>query len=341
MRVRKILLFAAMGAFCALFAALIGFTGSMLFVSAEEADEEQPPCVHSWDAGAVTTEPSCTVNGIRTYTCTLCGETREEYIAALGHIYETSVTKEPTCTTTGIMRSICARCLHAFNEVIPATAHNYESVQETSDAETYCPDTKFTCSECGTYYYESTGTTERTAHDISNAGSSLTVAATCLQDGQRSGICRLCGEQGTVVVEALGHDWIFDSQRFVVFELKLEQHYYCSRCNEEMTEEIFIEDLASEPEADTQSTLEYVAEYYQNSIYEPYRNLMLMLFGILAGIWSIPIGVSYIIARKQDDKERARKMLVNFVVGIVIIFAILVAAPFIVSIFMQLILALA
>ena len=67
---------------------------------------------------------------------------------------------------------------------------------------------------------------------------------------------------------------------------------------------------------------------------------MLMLFGILAGIWSIPIGVSYIIARKQDDKERARKMLVNFVVGIVIIFAILVAAPFIVSIFMQLILAL-
>ena len=34
-------------------------------------------------------------------------------------------------------------------------------------------------------------------------------------------------------------------------------------------------------------------------------------------------------------------MLVNFVVGIVIIFAILVAVPFIVSIFMQLILALA
>lgn len=178
MKVRKILLFAPMAAFCVLFAALVGFTGSMLFVSAEEADEEQPPCVHFWDTGAVTTEPSCTVNGIRTYTCTLCGETKEEYIAALGHIYETSVTKEPTCTTTGIMRSICARCLHAFNEVIPATAHNYESVQETSDAETYCPDTKFTCSECGTYYYESTGTTERTEHDISNAGSSLTVVAT-------------------------------------------------------------------------------------------------------------------------------------------------------------------
>ena len=66
MRIRKILLFAAMGAFCALFAVLVGLTGSMLFVSAEEVDEEQPPCVHSWDAGAVTEEPSCTVNGIRT-----------------------------------------------------------------------------------------------------------------------------------------------------------------------------------------------------------------------------------------------------------------------------------
>ena len=39
---------------------------------------------HSWDAGAITTEPSATANGIRTFTCTRCGETRTEVVPATG-----------------------------------------------------------------------------------------------------------------------------------------------------------------------------------------------------------------------------------------------------------------
>ena len=44
-------------------------------------------CVHEWDEGTVTTEPTCTVDGVLTYTCTLCGETTTEAIAATGHTY--------------------------------------------------------------------------------------------------------------------------------------------------------------------------------------------------------------------------------------------------------------
>ena len=39
---------------------------------------------HKWDDGVVTTAPSATTGGVKTYTCTVCGETRTEAIPATG-----------------------------------------------------------------------------------------------------------------------------------------------------------------------------------------------------------------------------------------------------------------
>ena len=41
---------------------------------------------HTWDEGVVTTEPTCTEAGVKTYTCTACKETKTEAVAALGHV---------------------------------------------------------------------------------------------------------------------------------------------------------------------------------------------------------------------------------------------------------------
>ncbi len=41
---------------------------------------------HSWDDGVVTTEPTATTDGVMTYTCTVCGETYTEAIAATGEV---------------------------------------------------------------------------------------------------------------------------------------------------------------------------------------------------------------------------------------------------------------
>ena len=40
---------------------------------------------HSWNSGSVTTQPTCTAKGVKTYTCTRCSGTRTEDVAALGH----------------------------------------------------------------------------------------------------------------------------------------------------------------------------------------------------------------------------------------------------------------
>ena len=42
------------------------------------------------------------------------------------------------------------------------------------------------------------------------------------------------------------------------------------------------------------------------------------------------MGVFFAIAQKNEDKEKARKMIKNYVIGLVVIFAILVACPYLV-----------
>ena len=52
-------------------------------------------CYHSWGEGTVTTPATCTADGVLTYTCSRCGETKTETIPASGHDY---------------VNGICTRC---------------------------------------------------------------------------------------------------------------------------------------------------------------------------------------------------------------------------------------
>ncbi|GEM_PF-3988486 len=47
-------------------------------------------CSHTWNSGTITTNATCTAAGVKTYTCTQCGTTKTESIAALGHNYSGS-----------------------------------------------------------------------------------------------------------------------------------------------------------------------------------------------------------------------------------------------------------
>ena len=75
--------------------------------------EELPldPDCHIWDAGTVSTEPTCTDEGMTSYQCTGCGEFRYEPIPALGHIwtYTETLTEDPE-TGHGTALYTCSRC---------------------------------------------------------------------------------------------------------------------------------------------------------------------------------------------------------------------------------------
>ena len=50
-----------------------------------DCDEVADKAAHEWDEGAITTEPTCTEDGVKTYTCEVCGKTKTESVTALGH----------------------------------------------------------------------------------------------------------------------------------------------------------------------------------------------------------------------------------------------------------------
>lgn len=66
---------------------------------------------HTYDKGIITKQPTCIENGVKTYTCTKCGNKKIETVKALGHAWDDGViTKEPTDTESGVKTYTCTRC---------------------------------------------------------------------------------------------------------------------------------------------------------------------------------------------------------------------------------------
>ena len=80
---------------------------------------------HVWDDGVVTTEPTYTQDGEKTFTCVICDETKTEAVPKLvctEHAWDDGVvTTEPTATEEGEKTFTCANCGETKIEAIPAT----------------------------------------------------------------------------------------------------------------------------------------------------------------------------------------------------------------------------
>ncbi len=86
--------------------------------------ETIPALGHNWDGGAVTKAATCTEAGVKTYTCSRCGEKKTETIPATGHTFGAwSTTKAATCTAEGQRARQCASCGYTETETLPKTAH--------------------------------------------------------------------------------------------------------------------------------------------------------------------------------------------------------------------------
>ena len=108
-------------------------------------------CQHVWDNGKVTKEPTETETGIKTYTCTLCGETKTETIPKLTHEHSyDAVVTAPTCTEKGYTTHTCACGDSYVDTYVDALGHAWDEGKVTKEpTETETGVKTFTCTRCG------------------------------------------------------------------------------------------------------------------------------------------------------------------------------------------------
>lgn len=159
----------------------------------------------SWTDWSVT-EPTCTVDGVKSRKCTVCSKTESETISATGHEWgEWAVSKAATCEAGGRQQRTCPACSSTEVEIINALGHDYKDtvVAPSCTQQGY---TTHTCArpDCGKSYTDSY--VEATGHNWENVG----VAAkepSCTETGLQYQECTGCDASQTAVLDALGHDW--------------------------------------------------------------------------------------------------------------------------------------
>jgi hypothetical protein len=162
------------------------------------------PCTeHAWDDGVVTKEATCIEEGVMTYTCTLCGETKEEAIPTTDHTWgEWEVTTPASCGVEGVETRTCSVCGETETRAIAALEHTWGEWEVTTPASCGVEGVETrTCSVCGETETRAIAALEH------NWVETERVEATGCTAGKVVYTCSICGETETRAIAALEHNW--------------------------------------------------------------------------------------------------------------------------------------
>ena len=160
---------------------------------------------HTWDNGTVTTEPTETTPGVRTFTCAVCGATRTETIPATGaHDYQFTRTVAPTCTADGYDLYTCSGCgATEKRNPKPALGHKWDNGTVTIAPTETTPGVRtYTCTVCGATRTETIPATGAHTHVWDNG--TVTIAPTETTPGVRTYTCTVCGQTKNEIIPATG-----------------------------------------------------------------------------------------------------------------------------------------
>ena len=168
---------------------------------------ELPPTgAHVWGNGVVTTAPTETTPGVRTFTCSGCDQTRTETIPATGaHDYQFTKTVAPTCTDGGYDLYTCSGCgATERRNLTDAAGHKWDGGTVTTAPTETTPGVRtFTCRGCDQTRTETIPATG--AHDYRFT---KTVDPTCTDGGYDLYTCSGCGAtERRNLTDAAGHKW--------------------------------------------------------------------------------------------------------------------------------------
>ena len=193
---------------------------------------------HVWGEGAITTKPTCTTPGVKTYTCSVCQKTKTEEIPATGHQHtEVRNVKEATCKEEGYTGdTYCTDCGEKLSSGEPTAkkAHDWDEGKVTTEAT--CKNTgvkTYTCNNCSE---TKTEVIPMTDHIWDNG--KVTTKPSCITPGVKTYTCTVCQETKTEEIPATGHQ--HTEVRNVKEATCTKEGYtgdtYCTDCGEKLSD---------------------------------------------------------------------------------------------------------
>ena len=195
---------------------------------------EPMPHTCTWNGGSITTEATCSSEGVKTYICTGCGNTRTESVAKASHTYVTE-NIPATCVEAGKTKIYCSICGEVQSETssgVP-TGHNFVKEVAWGSSEPTCTTGGYynlVCSDCGAFGGE--GIDPALGHtpvsrEISH-GDCVTNTIVVTE-------CSVCGwEISREAYYEDDHDWITGTSDPVwddtIGDFITHEIIYCSRC---------------------------------------------------------------------------------------------------------------
>ena len=174
-------------------------------IETESMEEVTTDHTHIYDDGVVIKEATCREEGIKTYTCTICGETKREKIEKLNHIYDDGViTKESSCAIKGEKTYTCTICGNTYKEELALIDHTVvvdEAVAPTCSATGLTEGSH--CEVCGLVI---------TKQEVINKLDHTYVVesrvdATCTTSGEVTYKCSVCSDTYKETISPTGHDY--------------------------------------------------------------------------------------------------------------------------------------
>ena len=201
-------------------------------------------CEHHWDQGEIITEATCTEEGEKKFTCSICGDEKTEKVSATGHQHtEIRNKKEATCKETGYSGDTwckdCGKKILSGQTIAKTENHSWDAGKVTTKATcTEEGEKTFTCSICGDEKTEKVSATGHQHTEIRNKKE-----ATCKEEGYSGDTwCKDCGKKilsGQAIVKTEDHSW---NQGEITKEPTCkeegEKTFTCSICGNTKTEKV-------------------------------------------------------------------------------------------------------
>ena len=144
-----------------------------------------------------------------------------------------------------------------------------------------------------------------------NFNTFISISPSCIETGERTYHCEVCGYIKRESINMLNHEFILLEE--IKENNEITRYNSCINCQTIIVEKISLES----------NTI--------NKTIDSYSKYIIMILSITSCIWSLFIGIKIVIISKKEESINVRKMIKNYIIGLIAIFIILLAIPYLIK----------